>query len=270
LITAHVRPAPHLLQTLLALSSALIAKPNPERSDALTPERKRPRSEPRQLMRSPEHLRIDEDSSDAELARALLARQPDAAILVRQRFRPLIRRMLRRALGTTAETEDIEQEVFLNLFSTVYGLRHPGAFRAFVITVTKRTLGHALRRRRARAHMAVESEQHASEVVGDVGDAAARHAYFHFHHLLGRLRERERQAFVLRFVERLEAEEIAEILGVSLPTARRAFVRAWDRMVVWADRDPFLREYVRLSESSMLSGVVEREAARRRPRRERS
>jgi RNA polymerase sigma factor (sigma-70 family) len=263
------------LQTLLALSSALVPKPTPERSGTSTPERKPLQSELRELMRGPEGLaqriEIGEHCSDTDLARALLAKRPEAALLVQQRFQPLIRGMLRRTLGATHETEDVEQEVFLNLFSTVYGLRHPAAFRAFVITVTKRTLGHALRRRRARAHMAVESEQQASELIGDVGDAAARHAFFHFHRLLERLRERERAAFILRFVERLEAEEIAEALGVSLPTARRSFVRAWQRMVVWASRSPFLREYLSVARDAKLSARDgEPETGQRRPRRTRS
>jgi len=263
------------LQSLLALSSALIPKPTPERSDADTPERTPLRSESRELIRGPQgvaqRIEIGEHCSDTDLALALLAKQPEAALLVRQRFQPLIRRMLRRTLGATHETEDVEQDVFLNLFSTVYGLRQPAAFRAFVITVTKRTLGHALRRRRARAHMAVESEQQASELIGDVGDAAARHAFFHFHHLLERLRERERAAFILRFVGRLEAEEIAEALGVSLPTARRSFARAWQRMVVWAARSPFLREYLSGSADAKLNARDgEPETGRRLPRRARS
>ena len=226
----------------------MIPKPTPARSGTGTPERKQLQSESRELTRGrsarTERIEIDEHCSDSELARALVAKQPEAANLVRQRFRPLIRRMLRRALGAAAETDDLEQEVFLNLFSTVYGLRHPAAFRAFVITVTKRTVGHALRKRRARAHMSVEAEQQPSEPIGEMGDAVARHAYFHFNRLLDRLRERERRAFILRFVAQLEAEQIAEALGVSLPTARRAFERAWERMVVWAGRSPFLREYV--------------------------
>ena len=235
---------------LLPPWSALIAKPTTERAGTGTPERKPIRSESRELARGPaghsQWLELGAHSSDADLAQALLAKQPDAAALVRQRFLPLIRRMLGRAFGggAGAETEDLEQEVFLNLFSTIHGLRHPEAFRAFVITITKRTLGHALRRRRARAHLAIEHDEQAGEVIGEVGDATARHAFFHFQRLLGRLRERERQAFILRFVARLEAEEIAEALGVSLPTARRSFARAWRRMTAWAGRNPFLREYL--------------------------
>jgi RNA polymerase sigma-70 factor (ECF subfamily) len=232
------------MQTLLALSSAVIPKPTPEHAGAGSLERAPLRSEPREL--APGYagpIELGEHSSDTDLARALLFKQPEAAILVRRRFGPLIRGIVRRALGATADSEDVEQDVFLNLFSTVYGLRQPGAFRAFVITTTKRTVGHALRRRRARAHLAIEAEP-GRELIGDVGDAAARHAFFHFHQLLERLRERERQAFILRFVTRLEAEEIAQILGVSLPTARRAFERAWRRMIVWAGRNPFLSEYL--------------------------
>lgn len=233
------------MQTLLALSSAVIPKPTPEHAGAGSLERAPLRSEPRELAPGRAGpIELGEHCSDSDLARALLFKQPEAAVLVRRRFGPLIRGMVRRALGASADSEDVEQDVFLNLFSTVYGLRQPAAFRAFVITTTKRTVGHALRRRRARAHLAIEAELPAHDLIGDVGDAAARHAFFHFHQLLERLRERERQAFVLRFVARLEAEEIAEILGVSLPTARRAFERAWRRMIVWAGRNPFLCEYL--------------------------
>jgi RNA polymerase sigma-70 factor (ECF subfamily) len=204
-------------------------------------------------MRAPEagagagQVAIGEHASDAELAKALLANRPEAAILVRRRFRPVIRGLLRRALGNSSEAEDVEQDIFLNLFSTIHGLREPSALRAFVITITKRTLGHALRRRRARAHLAVDVEPQDSQLIGEVGDAAARHAFFDFQQLLERLRERERQAFFLRFVLQLEAEEIAATLGVSLPTARRLFARAWGRMHVWSSRSQFLSEYVKAS-----------------------
>jgi RNA polymerase sigma-70 factor (ECF subfamily) len=234
------------------VSSALRGKFTTERSGG--PPRKRTPlpPEPRELSRVPEagggDLEIGGHSSDADLARALLANRAEAAILVQQRFRPVIRGLLRRALGTSAESEDVEQDVFLNVFSTIHGLREPSALRAFVITITKRTLGHALRRRRARAHLAVDTEPQESQLIGEIGDAAARHAFFHFQHLLERLRERERQAFFLRFVAQREAEEIATALGVSLPTARRLFARASRRMLVWARRSQFLGEYVTASD----------------------
>ena len=51
-------------------------------------------------------------------------------------------------------------------------------------------------------------------------------------------------SFVFRFVEGMSAEEVAQALGVSVPTARRSFTRAWQRVTYLAQLDPFLEGYV--------------------------
>lgn len=192
--------------------------------------------------------------SEAELAAALIAGDPTAPRAVWQKFLPLVRGMARRSLGSSPEVDDIVQEVFCSLFRGVYRLRELGAFRAFVITVTRRTLTHEVRRRRARIQLNAAQELHATQMIGEWSDPVTHHAYRHFGLLLSRLKERERQAFVLRFVERMDATEVAESLGVSVPTARRAFSRAQTRLTLWAGRHPFLSDYVvegaRLSESN--------------------
>lgn len=80
---------------------------------------------------------------DAELALALLSKQPQAAIVVRQRFSSLVNGILRRALGRDADVEDAEQEVFLAIFRDIRQLRQPEALRSFVLTITKRWMGSA-------------------------------------------------------------------------------------------------------------------------------
>jgi hypothetical protein len=42
----------------------------------------------------------------------------------------------------------------------------------------------------------------------------------------------------------MDAPEVAAALGVSIPTARRAFSRAQMRMTLWAGRHPFLSDYL--------------------------
>ena len=181
---------------------------------------------------------------DAELALALLSKQPQAAIIVRQRFSSLVNGILRRALGRDADVEDAEQEVFLAIFRDIRQLRQPEALRSFVLTITKRTLSRQLRRNRTRGRLLIADAEALPDAVGDVADPAAKHAYCHLGHLLERLRERERKAFVLRFVERMETEEVARALGVSVPTARRAFTRALSRVLTWGTRHPFLCDYL--------------------------
>ncbi len=204
-------------------------------------------------------------SSDFELARALSARDPEAQRICWERFRPLVSGMVRRALGKGAEHEDVVQDVFLRVFAGMPGLREPGALRAFVITVTKRTVGHEARKRRARLPLMLDHESQVSALPGMTADGAARLAFQHLRHLLERMNERERHAFVLRFVDRMEARELAQALGVSEPTARRAYSRAWKRMLTWATRHPFLNEYVESWDVAMRPPIARGAAHSARP-----
>src|SRR5438477_2494655 len=52
-------------------------------------------------------------ADDATLARAASSGDPRATSVLWDRFSPLVRRMLRRTLGPTAEVETLVQEVFL-------------------------------------------------------------------------------------------------------------------------------------------------------------
>ncbi len=184
------------------------------------------------------------DAPDEELARALLVGDPHAQHVTWQRFSPLVVRMARRAFGRH-DAEEVVQEVFLCLFRRVHTLRVPVAFRGFVIAIAKRTMSHERRRRRLRFYQASEDEQRSAGELSVTADPAAKHALIGLEQLLARLRHRERNAFMLRFVEGMDAAEVGEKLGVSAPTARRSLARAWKRINVWASRDPFLADYLR-------------------------
>jgi len=192
---------------------------------------------------NPKKPDLSSTCTDAELAAALIAGDASASAIAWRRFVPLVSRMARRALGSGEEVEDIVQEVFATLFRAVHRLREPDALRAFVVTITRRVLGHDIRKRRARAHLNADL---CLQLLNnsEKGDPATHHAYIHFRLLLGRLKERERRAFILRFVACMDAPEVAHTLGVSVPTARRAFSRAQSRLALWAGRHAFLSDYL--------------------------
>jgi RNA polymerase sigma-70 factor (ECF subfamily) len=184
-------------------------------------------------------------ASDAELARALIDGQPEAYEVAWQRFMPLVSGMTRRVFGRGPDRDDVVQEICFCLFRRVQTLRDPVALRAFVIAVAARTLSHERRRRKVRFLAASEGEERAAEAMRITSDPAAKHAFLSLQQLVARLRRRERMAFVLRYVEGMDAAEVAAILGVSAPTARRSFSRAWKLINLWAGRDPFLADYLR-------------------------
>lgn len=171
-----------------------------------------------------------------------MQKDPAAARVAWHRFSPMVRRMVRRTLGPHADIEDVVQDVFLCLFDRAPSLREPQALDGFVISITARTLSYVCRRARVRRWVGLSPD---IEQLGTVhADASSRAALIHFYGILDRLSTRDRMSFVLRFVEGMSGEEVAQALGVSMPTARRSFTRAWQRVTYLAQLDPFLEGYV--------------------------
>lgn len=182
------------------------------------------------------------DVSDAELVAALTAGRPEAFRTAWQRFSPLVGGVLRHALGPD-ELEDVLQEVFACLFRRVGTLRDPHALRPFVLAITFNTVKYERRRRRRRSRVALIADPAELNLAGRE-QPASNLAFVRFVALLRRLAERERTTFVYRFIEGMTVAQVAVALNVSEPTARRSFSRAFARMQKWAEKDPFLNDYL--------------------------
>jgi RNA polymerase sigma-70 factor (ECF subfamily) len=182
------------------------------------------------------------DVSDAELVAALTAGRPEAFRTAWQRFSPVVGGVLRHALGPD-ELEDVVQEVFSCLFRRVSTLRDPHALRPFVLAITFNTVKYERRRRRRRARVSLIADPAELNLAGRE-QPASNLAFVRFVALLRRLAERERTTFVYRFIEGMTVAQVATALNVSEPTARRSFSRAFARMQKWAEKDPFLNDYL--------------------------
>lgn len=183
------------------------------------------------------------DVSDPELALALMEQRPEAPSLVLKRFSPLVRNLLKRGLGASSELDDVQQEVFMCVFRRIDTLRNPLALRGFVVGIALNTVLYERRRRKRRNRTTLEPEPARLERYEARETAVASFAWMRLEQLLCRLRERERKTFVLRFIEGRTTSEVAALLGLSEPTARRSFSYAWGRVSKWAERDPFLNDY---------------------------
>ena len=92
-----------------------------------------------------------DDVDDITLARALIARDPAARTTVWRRFRPMVARTAARFFDSSADIDDIVQEVFVCLLNRIHTLSHPAALRNFILSITRFTITYqkkrALRRR---------------------------------------------------------------------------------------------------------------------------
>jgi RNA polymerase sigma-70 factor, ECF subfamily len=179
------------------------------------------------------------DPSDAELAEALKSGEIWAPAATWNRFAPVVYGIVRRALGSQTDAEDVTQEVFFHLFARIRTLRDPGSFRSFVVSFALRIVKWELRRRRARRWLLLSPANLLPETATFDCDPESREVLRRFYTVLDQLATRDRLVFALRFLESMTLEEIAVTLGVSLSTVKRDLNRASTRVSRWiaADRD---------------------------------
>jgi RNA polymerase sigma-70 factor (ECF subfamily) len=186
------------------------------------------------------------EPSDAALVRALHEQAPLAASQLWERHSSLVRRILRRTLGPSADVEDAVQEVFLRLFRDIHNLREPNALRSFLIGIALHVATSELRRRRARRFLLLSNDgvTPEPEPVADAERLEAREALRRLYLVLDRLGTRLRLAFVLRYVEGLELAELSAVLGCSLATTKRRVAAAAQRVCRLAENDDVLARYL--------------------------
>ncbi|HEY3496440.1 MAG TPA: sigma-70 family RNA polymerase sigma factor, partial [Polyangiaceae bacterium] len=173
---------------------------------------------------------------DATLARALIARDPAAPRAVWSRFSVLVRRIVRRSLGSEQDVEDVVQDVFATLFIKPALLREPGSLRAFLVSVTLHNISYELRRRKVRRLVGIAPTAELPDIRVVENNPESREALARFYRILDGVRTRDRLAFVLRYIEGMEVADVAAALEISEPTARRRFTRAYKRVAMLAER----------------------------------
>ncbi len=178
-----------------------------------------------------------ENAQDIALARALIDGDQHAAEMAWDRYAPLVHRIVSRAIGPDAEVEDVTQEIFYRLFSRIGTLRKPEALRSFVISFAIRIVKWELRRRRARRWLTLSETGDVPDEQLQVMDAESRYSLRRLYNLLDRLSTRERLVLVLRHVEGMTLEEIAEAMELSLATVKRGLRRASLRVSQMVDSD---------------------------------
>jgi RNA polymerase sigma-70 factor, ECF subfamily len=200
-----------------------------EQHGAVTPQ---PRSGSR-----PTLLRLAPEPSDEELVAAVRAGDRQAADWLVLRHAPRVTRVLARILGGDPDLVDHAQEVLFRALRELGQLREAGAFRGWVAALAVTEARRVLRKRARWRWLFGEPVE--VELV-DEGDEAGREAMSAVYDVLARLREDERTAFALRYLEGMELTEVAAAMGISLATAKRRLQSGRRRFAVLAKSQPAL------------------------------
>jgi RNA polymerase sigma-70 factor (ECF subfamily) len=168
------------------------------------------------------HARTDDETLVAET----LAGKRWAQREVWYRFAPMVHGLLRRSLSSRHDHDDLAQEVFLRVFRRLHTLEKHSALRSFVYSVAVRVVSEEIRHfqvfQRARAQLVL--------IAGEGGTAAtdfeARETLVRIQRILDGMKDKHRAVFVLRHVEGMDLQEIADGLDLSLATVKRYLVKS--------------------------------------------
>lgn len=174
---------------------------------------------------------------DLDLVRGLGSSDPEARRealgALYDRHHERVFRTAYKVLGSAADAADVTQEVFLNLAHRIKSFRGDASLMSWIYRITVNTAIDARRRqarRPARSLTTGEGEAETEPVQPGVEDplerAAREEREAEVRAALDRLSPKLRAVAVLRYLEGLSYEQLAEVLGTSVGTVKSRLSRA--------------------------------------------
>jgi len=178
---------------------------------------------------------------DARLASALRAGSEEAYELLVARFQQPVYNLVYRLMSDPGDSYDVVQEVFLKVFRNIGAFRSQSSLKTWIYRIAVNEV-HNYRRwffRHRRQEVVLEDAGEGGKSFGDTVPDRGRSPYdcaldgekrALIEDALARINPMFRAAVVLRDVEDLSYEEIADILDVSLGTVKSRITRGRDAM----------------------------------------
>src|SRR5204862_7531518 len=186
-----------------------------------------PDNDPRTVGRS------DEDAEDVRLMRLVSGGDTGAFEQLIERHQSLVAGTVARMLGSNSDVEDIAQQVFIRVWKSARRYVPRAKFTTWLLKITRNLVFNELRRTKRHAHVPLQSEPGAEDPplkdeMNLAPDASLLELELQrtIEEAILQLPETQRLALVLRRYEQLSYEQIAEVLGLSVPAVKSVLFRA--------------------------------------------
>jgi len=177
---------------------------------------------------------VEQRREDDELVRRLRAGEEAAYEALLTRFQQPVYNLAFRLASNPGDASDVVQEVFLKVFRNVGHFRRQSSLKTWIYRITVNEAHNQRRwffRHRSReVGLDDETDEGCSRTVADRGRSPFDCAFDREKHVLienalGRINPLFREVVVLRDIEDLSYEEIAEVLQISLGTVKSRIMR---------------------------------------------
>lgn len=184
-------------------------------------------------------LPVEKLSNNDLVARCQEGLRPDRAAFseLLGRYQSHVDRVLYHLAPDWQDRADLAQEVWIRVYRNINRLQEPAKFRGWLSRIATNLFYDELRKRkRSRPPLSLDAPylledgavdwEIAADSPGPEEDLTTREFYDQLHAAIADLPEAFRTTIILREIEGLPYEEIAEITGVSLGTVKSRIARA--------------------------------------------
>ena len=169
------------------------------------------------------------EMTDAAIVARIMGGDVDAYALLVTRYRPRLSRYALRMLGNREDAQEALQDAFIRAYRAIGRCDDPERFGSWLFSILVnrcRTTG-ARSTRRARTFVSDEVATRSAAESHPAEQAAWREE---IERALAQLDSDQREAFLLKHVEGLSYEEMAEITGAGVSALKMRVKRACDRL----------------------------------------
>ncbi len=183
------------------------------------------------------------EASDIEIVQYCQIGNKDAFQELVKRYQKSVFALLYQLAPEWRDLNDLSQEIFIRVFRGIHNLRNPKIFKSWLNQIILNLFYDELRKRPRRLKtisidQSMEDENSESEFIREVKDTGLKPDEIISNNetreaikkAMAQLPEQFRTAIVLRELQGLQYEEIAEMLGCALGTVKSRIWRARERL----------------------------------------
>ncbi|HEY9230256.1 MAG TPA: RNA polymerase sigma factor [Gemmatimonadaceae bacterium] len=168
-------------------------------------------------------------ATDADLVAAAIGGDVEAFAALSRRHRDTYTRFAVRMVGSRDEAEDVLQSAFIRAYRALDRCREPARFGAWLYHIVANECRTFIARRARRDRRLVRDEWQLHQAAM-APETDARDTLEDVQYALDQLDVDQREAFVMKYVEELSYEEMADVTGVGISALKMRVKRACARL----------------------------------------
>jgi RNA polymerase sigma-70 factor (ECF subfamily) len=168
------------------------------------------------------------DRSDPQLIAEILGGDVESFGVLFQRYRDTCTRFAVRMLGSRSDADDVLQSAFMRAYRGLKNCRDRDRFGGWLYQIVINECRTFAARQRRRDLRFVADPDVIDRAVAETAEETVGTMSEHIEHALSQLPVEHREAFLLKYVEEMSYEEMAEVTGVGVSALKMRVKRACD------------------------------------------